>query len=373
MRPGVARAAPAPLHAAIWCIADRAADGTELVFGAGVPTDIVVRHQERWTIDREMPADWPALVHRLGGGFFHTPLGLRSGAPDGEPIYARFCRDGEVAGLALGVRTPCRLGGHFRHYYFPTWPIFADPRLREQALNRLIAQFRTEGVAEARWDSFDANAASPPAKVATRWEYLLDLTAMDEQLYWPPTTGHRRSIRRGEKSGWQLREVSGLEARSILSRVLETAVLRHARRGVHHPSAVPPAITDPVAPGVPWDVRTYAAFDGDVLLAAILVGRCDQRAYYLSGGATEAGYAVSASVWLQAQVISRLAGAGLREYNLGGAARHAPEPNDPDHGLHRFKAGFGTKVVPCAGDRWILLAGHLRGHQLFGWASGLVP
>lgn len=338
-----------------------------------VQTATLVHHQERWTLEHRMPSDWPELVRRLDAGFFHTPLGLRAGAPDGEPIYARFLRDGEVVGLAVGVRTPCRLGGHFRHYYFPSWPLFADPRDREGALNKLIAQFRTEGVAEARWDSFDASRAMPAPKVAGRWEYLLDLSGVAEQLHWPPSGGHRRSIRRGERSGWQLREVEGLQARSALSQVLETAVQRHAQRGVHHGGSVPPVLTDPLIPGAPWDVRTYAAFDGPVLLAAILVGRCGRRAYYLSGGATPAGYAVSASLWLQAQVVSRLADAGYHEYNLGGASRHAPEPNDHDHGLHRFKAGFGTRVVPCAGDRWILLAGHLRGHQLFGWAAGLVP
>lgn len=336
-------------------------------------TATAVRHQERWTLEPRMPEEWPELIRRLGAGFFHSPLGLRAGAPEGDPIFGRFYRDGEVMGIVAGVRTPCRLGGHFRHYYFPSWPVFAEPAHRESAMNRLIAAFRADGVAEARWDSFDAAVGGPTPKVPQRWEYLLDLAQMDEQLHWPESAGHRRAIRRGEKGGWQLRELTGAAAKQVLGQVLATAIDRHARRGVHHGGAVPPAVTDVAAPGAPWDVRTYAAFEGETLLAAILLGRCSRRAYYLVGGATEAGYAQGASVWLQAQVANRLFDEGITHYNLGGASRHAPEPGDPDHGLHRFKAGFGAKVVPCAGDRWILLAGHLRGHQLFGWAAGLVP
>src|SRR5690349_11169986 len=96
--------------AAKWCIAPRAAVGTELVLEEGMQTATAVRHQERWTLEPEMPADWPALVRRLDAGFFHSPLGLRAGAPEGDPIFGRFYRDGEVMGIVAGVRTPCRLG-----------------------------------------------------------------------------------------------------------------------------------------------------------------------------------------------------------------------------------------------------------------------
>ena len=336
-------------------------------------TSPVVRHQENWTLDHQAPPDWAPLVERLGAGFFHSPLGLRAGAPAGEPLFLRYHRDGEVVGIAAGVRTPCRLGGAFRHYYFPTWPAFADDSLRDHGLAKLVTSFRAQGVAEVVWDSFDAARRGPFPKVPTRWEYLLDLTRIADSPTWPGSSGHRRSIRRGEKSGLLFRELSGPEARAALIAVLESAIERHARRGVHHGGTIPPVVTDPVAPSAPWDTRTYAAFAGSDLLTAILVGRCGRRAYYLVGGATESGYAMSASTWLQAQVASRLSDGGFAEYNLGGASLHAPEPEDPDHGLHRFKVGFDAAVIPCAGDRWPLMPAHMRGHRLFSWAASLVP
>lgn len=347
--------------------------GTELVNLREVQTSTAVRHQESWSIDQSLPPDWGDLVGRLGAGFFHSPLGLRAGAPGGEPCFLRYHRDGEVVGIAVGVRTPCRLGGAFRHLYFPTWPAFADDGIRDHALAKLVAAFRSEGVAEVVWDSFDAAGRGPFPKTGTRWEYLLDLTAIAESSTWPDSSGHRRTIRRGEKSGWTLRELAGPEARATLAAVMDSAMQRHARRGVHHSAAIPQVVIDPAPSGAPWDVRTYAAFSGNDLLAAILIGRCGGRAYYLVGGATEAGYSLGGSTWLQAQVISRLADAGFIEYNLGGASRGAPDQGDPDNGLHRFKAGFGAAVIPCAGDRWPLMPAHLRGHRLFGWAAGLVP
>jgi len=65
----------------------------------------MVRHTGAWMFDDAPPADWPELLKRHGGGFFHTTAGLRAGAPDGTPLFGRFFHNGEVIGLLAGVRT----------------------------------------------------------------------------------------------------------------------------------------------------------------------------------------------------------------------------------------------------------------------------
>jgi hypothetical protein len=210
------------------------------------------------------------------------------------------------------------------------------------------------------------------ATVPTRWEYVIDLPAMAEQKKWPESAHHRRAVRRGDEAGWLFRTATGAEAVEALGCVLESVSTRAAKRGTLVAGLLPPIVAEGIDPAGPWAVTTYLACHEDRLLAAILVGQTNTRAYYLMGGATPEGYAEGASVWLHAHLASRLADAGLTQYNLGGASLQAPVEGSSDHGLHRFKVGFGVLVTPCAGDRWILRATHVRGHQLMGWAAGLL-
>jgi hypothetical protein len=141
----------------------------------------MVRHLTTWRMDAELPTDWSECLERTGGGFFHSPPGLLAGAPAGEPIYARYVRGGEVCGVALGVRTSCRLSGRPRHVYFPAWPVFRDEGYRRMAQTRMAAQLREQGIAEVRWDSFDEGSTPFSAIVPTRREYVVALKTVDDE------------------------------------------------------------------------------------------------------------------------------------------------------------------------------------------------
>lgn len=295
-------------------------------------------------------------------------MGIRVGAPRGEPLYLRYQRDGQVYGVALAVRSRCTLSGRLRHAYFPCWPAYADG-VDQAAANLALAHvLREQGIAEVVMDSFDAACTSPPALHPTRVEYVIDLAQVEERLVWPPSTAHRRTVRRGERDGWKLENIAGPAGARALEGVMERVIERASGRGVEIQVAIPPALTDPGSRD-PKALTVFAAKDGETLLAAALVGLSERRAYYLMGGATLAGYKCGGSVWLHARLASQFAAAGLQHYNLGGAPASAPREDDPAHGLHRFKLGFGATIMPCAGDRWILGAGHVRGHQLLQWAT----
>lgn len=327
-----------------------------------------------WTFGTAPPPRWAADVQACGGGFFHSPLGLQVGAPEGQPIYAWYSCGGEVQGVALGVLTSCRLSGRARHAYFPTWPAFgpqADPLVAQP---QLAAALHDLGLAEARWDSFDAAATTAPASVPTRNEYVIDLAAMDDQFIWPDSSRHRRALRRGERDGWSLRRLDGPAALAGLGAVMEEVTHRVEGRGQELSVQVPVAAGAPSDPAAPWELATYAALAGEELLAAVSIGVSVTRAFYVMGGATPAGYRCGGSAWLHGRLATRFAAAGLSHYNLGGVpVAGATDQEHPAHGLHVFKVGFGARVVPCAGDRWILRSAHVRGHQLLGWAAGVMP
>lgn len=315
----------------------------------------LVRHRGTWTFDSKVPVDWPELVHRHNGGFFHTPLGLRAGAPDGEPVFARFYCDTKVAGIAVGVRTECRLSGYFKHLYFPTWPAFADADARAMGMTRLAASLREGSIAEVRWDSLDGSGDLSPSTRPTCWEYVMDLQRMAERGVRALPVELRDALRRGDQAGWTVHELSGLEAANALLRVAGPAMPRMPARGTGINAVVPPVVTDHAPHSPFWGTTTYAVIEGGQLLAAALVGHTGSRAYCLMGGATQAGQLQGAITWLHAHLIGRFTAAGFTRYNLGQSG-----------------ASLGARTVPCAREQWVLMAAHLRSHQLYGVAAGMV-
>jgi hypothetical protein len=340
----------------------------ELVFSMAMPASLSSRLLGRWTSASSVaPDEWAQATRAVDSSFFHSPLGIRVGAPQGEPLYLRYQRDGDILGVALAVRSRCRLSGEYRHAYFPGPAAYAKDVDRTSANAALRELLRDLGVAEVQWESFDAACTSVPAQHPERVEYLLDLTQVDERLVWPPSAAHRRSVRKGEREGWTLEVLTGPARVRALEGVMERVIERASGRGVELHVGIPAVLSEAGAKGEKGLV-VYAAKDGPTLLAAALIGSSERRAYFLMGGATLAGYQCGGSVWLHARLASELAASGLSFYNLGGAPASAIQEDDPAHGLHRFKLGFGPTVVPCAGDRWVLGPGHVRGHELLRWA-----
>ena len=253
-----------------------------------------------WIIRRACPPDWPRLVGLCGGNFFHTPMGLLAGAPDGPPLYCEWWREGRVVGIASGVQSRCRLSLRPRHVYLPTMPALVPQADADEALTAVVRVLAARGAADVIVDSFAAPLAAPLAApqpiVIRRSEYIVSFEDGRSELLGRFTNHHRRIVHRGTRAGWTLRLLRGPDASSILATVHDSAVRRHARRGSRYqarmPAAAPLATTDLTAF---WGAAVFSAWDGEVLLTAALVGWANRRAYYISGGSSETGYRHSAA------------------------------------------------------------------------------
>lgn len=347
-------------------------------------TPVAVGAGTRWTLTPRCPGPWAFLVASCGGGFFHTPAGLLAGAPPGEPVFCVLRQDGRCVGIALGVRHGSRLNG-IRHgilwnakgrgIYFPTVPALTPEVDPGFALSLLEEALRAAQIVEARFDSFDASwhpihtGGTPGGQQEglARREYVIPLAKPAAELPARCTSHHRRHIRRGEKDGWTLRLLHGAEADHLLGTALWTAATRAARRGDPF-SMARPTIASHADPDLarPWGIVVWSAWHADTPLAAVVVGHANNSAYYITGGSTPEGYARDASIWLQSRVSQALAEADFLRYNLGGTNIRAGDPNHPSHGLHRFKIGFGARIVPCAGLRWMIQTPMVR-PAVTGW------
>lgn len=337
----------------------------ELVFLLRMTATTFARHRGTWTFESKVPADWPELLQRHGGGFFHTPLGLLASATEGEPVYARYYLDHRVVGIAAGVKLSCRLSGFITHLYLPTWPAFADPAVRQVAMSQLAGALREGSVAEVRWDGFDPVPGECGGGKPTRQEYTIDLRDRGTRDARPVPPAIVDVLREGDREGWTLHALRGQEAGSVWVGMSVSGILRNGCRGVVARSSVPQIVTAATPPSSFWDLTTYVVMGKGEAIAATLTGQTGCRAYCLAEAATPAGRLHGANAWLQAQLVDRLTAEGLTRYNLGPAPYHAPDPSDPGNAAHRLRTALGATPIPCGGEQWVLLAAHLRSHQLF--------
>ncbi len=317
------------------------------------------------------PPEWATWIKAHNAGFFHSPSGLLTGAPAGDPLYCVQTGADGVEAMAVGVRHACRLSRRTRHVYFPSVPAVRDAARGAALLESLVARLRAAGAAEVIVDSFDATWCPPmPPDVQTGWreEFVISLEATPEDMLARCSTHHRRHIRKGDRSGWTLRTHTGAAAGTIFHRVQSGARERADERGTPFAASAIQGLVE-AAPDLnaPWGATLFGAWEGEVLLAAMMVGWGGRRAYYIAGGATPPGYTAGASAWLHWRIATTLASAGFLKYNLGGAASDASS----NGGLKRFKQGFGAPGADTCGARWQLRSMHLRGHEVLHGRLGM--
>jgi hypothetical protein len=329
-----------------------------------------------WVTQAACPPTWPLQLERVNGGFFHSPPGLTAGAPAGEPLYAELRAGDATLGLATGVWSRCTFNRRPRHVHFPTTPALLDAAgERDAVLGALVEVLQGAGAAEVTFDSFDAawrpEASAGDAETRERLEFLVPLEPDPDGLARRCHKHHRRHLQQAPGRRWSFRPLDGPTGRAVLATVQQAAAGRAAQRGDPFQVMLPPLAEGAGSAdgGAHWGATTFAISEGDTVLAAALVGWARRRGYYLMGGSTPAGYAANAAVWLQWRIMCYLAEEGFSTYNLGGTPVSAAASGDPQHGLYRFKSGFGAVIAPCRSVRWVLRPAHLGVHRVARWVA----
>ncbi len=327
-----------------------------------------------WVVRSTLPPGWPEALQLCGGGFFHTPLGLLAGAPQGDPVFVDLWRGNDLAGIAVGVRHKCRLSSRPSHVYFPTLPAMRDAHMRDAGLAALCDGMRAEGMDDITMDSFDASWMPREdiggVETAQRNEYIVELGAVSGTEVPPVFTGnHRRHCAKGARRGWTMRPAYGADAAALLARVQGSAVERASLRGDNfevEPLAA--AVLESTPDDSAWGMTAFGAWDDDMLMTAVAIGWANDRTYYVCGGSTPRGYAQGSAAWLHWRVMHHFAQRGFTEYNLGGTPASAMLESDPAYGLQRFKTGFGADAIPLRSLKWEFETVHVMGHRVNHWA-----
>lgn len=327
----------------------------------------------RWTLSRVCPPDWSSYLAETGAGFYHSPLGLLMSVPRGEPVYCSLFDGDSLVGVALGVGRRCRFSTKLRHFDFPALPAVVEARYHSAGLVSLLRELRDLGAAESSIYSLDTTdmecGVVPELNGQWRQEYVIPLEEEPEGQAARYRTTYRRYLRRGEREGWTIESLRGEGALETLRRVRGDTATRIMESGrsfneFPHLDLLQSELTES-RDG--WGVETYAGYRGQTLLAAAMIGWAGRRGYYIIGGSSREGYRRGAAAWLHWRIMCQLIERRHQFYNMGGSPGEfatAGSPDDPYHGLYRFKIGLGAKPIPCRGGRWIMRPGHQRLHQL---------
>lgn len=308
------------------------------------------------------PADWDGEVLEAGGTIFHSSaMGAAAIVRGQEPWYLRLRRDGRTVGMALGaaIRSPSRLlGRHRRTLEFQTMPrLTGNGRETLRDAVRTIRGFaRARGFDRIAFSSYaDAQPDETPTleseglTLAPRLEFRVPLATCPDAMLDGMSSGHRQKIRKALRSGFQFVEDSSVAGAMTLRELQDVTYGRRHRRGNHgvHAWAIEDYRIVMSAYLAQRAIRFWFVMRDGRPLSAAGVMTFGPQAYYLLAGTSEEGYESGAAYAMMGHLIPYLITHGVHELNFGGMAVGSETEDHIEHGLYRFKMGFGANVIRC--------------------------
>lgn len=302
-----------------------------------------------WFDIRAESSSWDELARRGEQPMFHLAPLLRahehgSGKPAGVTLRAPGGRRIAIGGLLRKVD-----GGRcFETLSFPPLAETDAPELVRSLASWLDAQ----GFAEVRFGSYaggveDYRLPLQGALTRQRLEYLWDVSAPSDARYRAIRSNHKRKLQKLLKQQLVLKKIDRFQAEQMTWMRIQWARRRELSLGYrrvleiyryHH------TLRRTLSrPGV---AHLYGIYDtADNLLSLAYMLEVGETAFYMIGASSPAGYQMNASLRLFWELGESYNARGFKVVNLGGAPVEALSEDHEEHGVMRFKAGFGIEPI----------------------------
>ncbi|MEK7182601.1 MAG: peptidoglycan bridge formation glycyltransferase FemA/FemB family protein [Patescibacteria group bacterium] len=195
----------------------------------------------------------------------------------------------------------------------------------------------------------------------TKYNFVIDLTKSEEELLAAMHPKTRYNIRVAQKHGVTVKERTDDEAFKIYLKLYFETTKRQKYFG-HTPEyhrllwqtlnenlKLKIENSDRVIPHL-----LIASYKGIPLTAWLLLQYKDTL-YYPYGGSSEEHKNVMASNLIMWEAIKLGKKLGCKTFDLWGALSPNPDPKDPWYGFHRFKQGYGGRLVEYVGSYDLVL------------------
>lgn len=186
----------------------------------------------------------------------------------------------------------------------------------------------------------------------TKFTFLLDLTKSEDELLKAMHQKTRYNIRVAQKHGVEIIEDNSEEAFREYLRLTEETTARqgfYAHTKDYHQQM--------------WNTLKTAQIDKEKLSAHLLMAKYNQKVlaawilfvfkdtlYYPYGASSSENRETMSSNLMMWEAIKFGKKMGLKKFDMWGALGTEPDKNDPWYGFHRFKEGYGPKLVEFVGS-----------------------
>ncbi|OIN89036.1 peptidoglycan bridge formation protein FemAB [Candidatus Beckwithbacteria bacterium CG22_combo_CG10-13_8_21_14_all_01_47_9] len=200
------------------------------------------------------------------------------------------------------------------------------------------------------WNTIDSflkqHGCRPGRSLFTQYSFQLDLKPGEADLLAKMHPKTRYNLRLAEKKGVRVMvDDSPASFAWFLKLLFEETVVRQGFFA--HTREYFQKLWQTLNPaGIAHLLRAYT---GDQTLAVFMVFVFNQTLYYPYGASTRQSKEVMAPNLLMWETIRFGKKSGCTNFDMWGALGPSPDPNDPWYGFHRFKAGYGGRLVEFLG------------------------
>ncbi len=175
--------------------------------------------------------------------------------------------------------------------------------------------------------------------------FLIDLTKSEEELLSKMHPKTRYNIRVAKKNGVKVEEATDAKSFEVFIKLQKETAAR--QKFFVHPGSYYRKMWQTLKPEG-FAHLLLAKYEGKILVAWVLF-RFGETLYYPYGGSQELHKNVMASNLLAWEAMRLGKKLGCEVFDFWGALGENPNPSDPWYGFHRFKVGYGGKLVEFVG------------------------
>jgi lipid II:glycine glycyltransferase (peptidoglycan interpeptide bridge formation enzyme) len=234
---------------------------------------------------------------------------------------------------------------------FPTKAAIEDLKRIGRVENAIFIQLEpnVEGNKELEEKIINLGLVKSAHPLFTQYTFVLDITPSEEELLKSMSQKTRYNIRLAEKKGVKVIEDNSNKAFEDYLKLLEETTKRqgfYAHTPLYHK--------------LMWEtLKTRnselsahllkADYNGSTLVSWILFV-CGDTLYYPYGASSTKFREVMASNLIMWEAIRLGKKLGLKKFDMWGSLGENPDLNDPWYGFHKFKQGYGAKLVKFVGS-----------------------
>ena len=191
-----------------------------------------------------------------------------------------------------------------------------------------------------------------------RFEFELDLTPSEDDLFKNMEHKRRKNVRKAARSGVVLEDLNDEEGIGHLRRLQGASSERIVARGGRDITYKGAKTADPVKSLLDSGVgRIVVAKVDDEVVSAGLFTHFNGLVYHTLSGHGEAALRTQAPTFLLWETIKRYKAEGAKRFNFGGCLATAVNKGDPENGIYVYKMGFGGERLSCSSGHKVLRKG----------------